>query len=206
MLVREGLASLLADAGIEVCARVIDGPALLEAVQEHHPDLAIIDVRLPPDHSDEGARAAVTLRARHPELGIMLLSQHVETDIAARLVGSGPGGFGYLLKDRVLRVEDFLDAIERVASGGTAIDRELVADLIHERHDRSGMSELTGRERDVLELIVQGRSNAAIARTLFLTPKTVESYIHSIYSKLSLAPAPDDHRRVLAVLTYLRAT
>jgi DNA-binding NarL/FixJ family response regulator len=204
-LLREGLAGLLTDSGHEVVAKVGDATALLAAVEEHEPDLAVIDVRMPPDYSDEGLVAAVRIRERHPTTGVLVLSQHIETRHSVELLGSGDG-FGYLLKDRVLDVEDFLEAAERVARGGSALDPAVVAALVTPATRDDPLRELTPREREVLGLIAEGRSNASIARRLWLTEKTVETHVRSILSKLGVAANVDDNRRVLAVLAFLRAT
>jgi DNA-binding NarL/FixJ family response regulator len=202
-LFREGLAALLADAGHEVVGRAADAPSLLEAVDATGPDLAVIDVRMPPDLTDDGARAARELRRRHPELGIVLLSQHVETRHSVELVGSGR--FGYLLKDRALDVDDFLDALRRVAAGGSALDPEVVARLLGSRREGSTAA-LTPRERDVLALMAEGRTNIGIARRLWLTERTVETHVANILGKLGLVATDEDHRRVLAVLAFLNAS
>jgi DNA-binding NarL/FixJ family response regulator len=201
-LFREGLASLLLDAGHDVVAKAADAPSLITAVNATVPDLAIVDIRMPPDHTDDGARAARVLREGHPFLGILLLSQHIETQHSVALVSSG--GFGYLLKDRVLDVDDFLDALRRVAAGGSALDPEVVGRLLtpHRRHDP--LHTLTGREREVLGLMAEGRTNLGIARRLWLTERTVETHIKNILAKLNLSTAEEDHRRVLAVLTFLK--
>jgi DNA-binding NarL/FixJ family response regulator len=204
-LLREGLAGLLTDSGHEVVAKVGDATALLAAVQEHEPDLAVIDVRMPPDYSDEGLVAAVRIRERHPTTGVLVLSQHIETRHSVELLGSG-AGFGYLLKDRVLDVEDFLEAAERVARGGSALDPAVVAALVTPASRDDPLRELTPREREVLALIAEGRSNASIARRLWLTEKTVETHVRSILLKLGVAANEDHNRRVLAVLAFLRAT
>lgn len=205
VLLREGLSGLLEDAGHHVLARVGDAESLLAVVTEHEPDLAIVDVRMPPTYQDEGMRAAATIRCDHSETAVLVLSQHVEGRHAVDLVGSG-GGFGYLLKDRVLDVDEFLEAAERVCHGGSALDPEVVTQLLApSRHDEA-LSALSPREHEVLGLMAEGRTNAGIARRLWLTEKTVESHVSSIMSKLGLALTGDDHRRVLAVLTYLRAT
>jgi DNA-binding NarL/FixJ family response regulator len=203
VLLREGLAKLLEDEGIEVAARAGDAESLLLKVRSYHPDVAIVDVRMPPTHTDEGARAAVTIRELHPEVGVLLLSQVIEATFALRLFTESPAGFGYLLKDRVLDVDDFVDALRRVARGGTAIDPAVVGQLLGRTRPDDPIATLTDRERSVMELMAEGRSNAGIGHKLFLSPKTVETHVHAIFSKLDLAPAPDDHRRVLAVLAFL---
>ena len=202
-LFREGLASLLADAGHEIVARVPDATTLMDAVRNHHPDLAIVDVRMPPDHTDYGARAAMDLRTTYPRLGILLLSQHIETTHSVHLVSTG--AFGYLLKDRVLDLDDFLDALQRIASGGSALDPEVVTRLISMNSAQEPMHTLTSRERDVLSLMAQGHTNAGIARRLFLSQRTVETHIASLLAKLGIEPATHGHRRVLAVLAFLNA-
>ncbi len=204
VLLREGLARVLSDAGFEVVAQVGDATALHTAVTLENPDVAIVDVRMPPSHTDEGVRAAERLRAERPELGILLLSQVIESRRALRLFQESPAGFGYLLKDRVLEIEDFLDAVRRVGRGGTAMDPAVVAQLLGRRASKSPLSELSPREREVLGLMAEGRSNQAICGKLFLSPKTVETHVNRILQKLGLPPAAEDHRRVLAVLTYLR--
>lgn len=203
VLLREGLAGLLEDAGHEVVARVGDAESLLAVVAEHEPNLAIVDVRMPPTYVDEGLRAAVTIRARHPETAVLILSQHVEGAYAAQLVGSG-GGFGYLLKDRVLDVDAFLEAAERVSAGGSALDPEVVRQLITPARG-TPLEKLTPRELEVLGLIAEGLTNAAIAARLWLTERTVEAHVSSILAKLDLSGV-NGHRRVLAVLAYLRST
>jgi DNA-binding NarL/FixJ family response regulator len=205
VLMREGLRSLLAGEGHDVVAQVGDADALRSAVREHEPDLAIIDVRMPPTQTDEGARAAVEIRAERPTLGLLLLSQDVETRLALTLMQEQPSGFGYLLKDRVLAIDDFLDAVARVGRGGSAIDPEVVLRLMDRRDGNDRLSELTARERELLGLIAQGHSNQAIGARLFLSQKTVDTHIHSILLKLGLAATPDHNRRVLAVLAYLGA-
>ncbi|MGH3459874.1 MAG: response regulator [Kribbellaceae bacterium] len=200
-LFREGLARLLADTGQDIVATAVDAPSLVDAVRRHRPDVAVIDVRMPPDNTDDGARAARTLRADFPDLGIVLLSQHVETRHSVELVSTG--GFGYLLKDRVLDVDDFLDALRRVAAGGSALDPEVVSRLVGSNRRDDPLASLTPRETDVLAQMAEGRTNAGIARRLYLTERTVETHVSSILTKLGLAGGPDDHRRVLAVLAYL---
>jgi DNA-binding NarL/FixJ family response regulator len=208
-LLREGMVALLQENDIEVVAQAQDGPGLLRIVDGHKPDLAICDVRLPPTFTDEGIRAALEARRRNPELAILVLSQYVEPAYSGELLASGQSGVGYLLKERVSEVRAFIDAVHRVAAGGTALDREVVSTLVRERHAKASdtaIDALTTRERETLELIAQGRSNAAIARELVVTLGAVEKHISNIFSKLDLPSTDDDHRRVIAVLTYLRAT
>ena len=207
-LLREGLVALVRERGIEVVAIAEDGPGLLRIVNAHKPDLAIVDVRLPPSFTDEGVRAAIELRARHPDTGILILSQYVEPVYTAELLAAGAAGFGYLLKERVGDVRAFVDAIERVAAGGTALDGEVVSELFRNRDgggDGGALAALTPREREVIALMAEGRTNAAIARELVVTGGAVEKHISSIFGKLDLPATDDDHRRVLAVLAYLRA-
>lgn len=201
VLFREGLARLLVDAGHEIVAKAGDAPGLVDAVHRTKPDLAIIDIRMPPDGTDDGARAARQVRADFPDLGVVLLSQHVETKHSVELVASGR--FGYLLKDRVFDVDDFLDALRRVAAGGSALDPEVVGRLLGQGKRDDPLSSLTAREREVLALMAEGRTNVGIARRLWLTDRTVETHVSSILAKLGLAAAEEDHRRVLAVLAYL---
>lgn len=206
-LLREGLVALLRENDIEVVAQAQDGPGLLRAIDGHHPDLAIVDVRLPPGHSDEGIVAAIEARRRHPELGVLVLSQYVETAYASELIGENTAGIGYLLKERVGDVRAFLDALYRVAEGGTVLDRQVVTQLLATRDPGlDGLSQLTGREREVLELMAEGRSNSAIAESLVVTAGAVEKHITNIFSKLGLPACDDDHRRVLAVLAYVRVS
>jgi serine/threonine-protein kinase PknK len=200
-LFREGLARLLADAGHEVVAKACDAPSLVAAVMAANPDLAIIDVRMPPDRTDDGARAARQVRQAYPALGIVLLSQHVETRHSVELVSTGR--FGYLLKDRVFDVDDFLESLRRVAAGVSALDPEVVSRLIGGHRGADPLSSLTAREREVLALMAEGRTNVGIARRLWLTDRTVETHVGSILAKLGLANSDEDHRRVLAVLLYL---
>ena len=199
VLLREGVAKLLEGEGFEIVGRAADAEDLLLKVRSYKPDVAIVDIRMPPTHTDEGARAAVTIREQYPEIGVLLLSQAIEAEFALRLFVESPAGFGYLLKDRIFDVDDFVDAIRRVGRGGTAVDPKVVSQLIGNARPDDRLASLTDRERTVLELMAEGRSNAGIGRKLFLSPKTVESHVHGIFSKLELAPAPDDHRRVLAV-------
>jgi DNA-binding NarL/FixJ family response regulator len=200
-LFREGLASLLTDAGHEIVGKAADAPTLVDTVKATVPDLAIVDIRMPPDHTDDGARAARTLREQHPRLGIVLLSQHLETRHSVELVAGG--GFGYLLKDRVFDVDDFLDALRRVAGGGSALDPEVVATLLGPTRRNDPLSLLTPRERQVLAQMAEGRTNAGIAQRLFLTDRTVETHVTSIMTKLDLHESATENRRVLAVLTWL---
>jgi len=206
-LLREGIVALVRERGIEVVAQAEDGPGLLRIVNGHKPDLAIVDVRLPPTFTDEGVRAAIEVRRRHPDTAILILSQYVEPVYTAELLAAGAAGCGYLLKERVGDVKAFVDAIERVAAGGTALDSEVVSELMHARLGATSddeLSALTPREREVLALMAEGRTNAAIARELVVTPGAVEKHISSIFGRLDLPTSDDDHRRVLAVLAYLR--
>jgi DNA-binding NarL/FixJ family response regulator len=205
VLLREGLAGLLEDAGHEVVGRAGDAGVLLALVGEHAPDLAVVDVRMPPDYDDEGTRAAAEIRRNHPATAVLVLSQHVETRHIVELVAEG-GGFGYLLKDRVLDVDDFLEAVRRVANGGSALDPQVVSALIGAPRRSSALDALSPREREVLSLMAEGRTNAGIAGRLWLTEKTVETHVRTILMKLDLVVSIEGHRRVLAVLTYLRAT
>ncbi|MFL5842220.1 MAG: response regulator [Thermoleophilaceae bacterium] len=201
-LLREGLTRLFADAGEEVVERVGAAGELLAAVERHVPDLIVTDVRMPPDLTDDGARAALRIRETHPGVAVLLLSQYVETRHAVALAGSG--GFGYLLKQRVLDVAEFLDAARRVARGGSALDPEVVSALVG-GHTGDALGELTPREREVLALMAEGLTNSGIAKRLWLTDRTVETHVRNVLMKLGLPAGADDHRRVLAVLTYLRA-
>jgi DNA-binding NarL/FixJ family response regulator len=204
-LLREGLVALLREHDIEVVAQVQDGPGLLRAIAGHKPDLAIVDVRLPPSFSDEGLLAAIEARRRQPGLGVLVLSQYVETAYASELIGENTAGIGYLLKERIGDVRAFLDALRSVAAGGTVLDRQVVTQLLAARRGSTdSLSRLTAREREVLELMAEGRSNTAIAETLVVTPGAVEKHITHIFGKLDLPACNDDHRRVLAVLAYLR--
>jgi DNA-binding NarL/FixJ family response regulator len=205
VLLREGIARLLVEAGFEIVGQAGTPEGLIGAVRASRPDVAIIDIRMPPTHTDEGLRAAESIRAEHgTAIGILVLSQYVETTFAMRLVADGAGGVGYLLKDRVEDLDEFADAVRRIAKGGSVIDPEIVAQLVGRRRARVPLDDLTEREREVLALMAEGRSNQAICDRLFLAPKTVEAHIANIFSKLELLPAPDDHRRVLAVLAHLR--
>jgi len=208
VLLREGLVRLLTECGHEVVAAVGDGPALVEAVVAHQPDVSIVDVRMPPSHTDEGLRAAVEARTRVPLTPILVLSQYVEVSYADDLLGtvrSGRGGVGYLLKDRVAAIDEFLDALRRVAAGGTVLDPEVVAQLLVRRRRDDPLRALTPREREVLGLMAEGRSNGAIARSLVVSDGAVEKHVRNIFTKLDLPPDASDHRRVLAVLRYLES-
>ena len=200
-LLREGITRLLQAHGCDIVAAVGDGPALLQALVSERPDVAIVDVRLPPTFTDEGLRAALIVRDRWPQVGVLVLSQWVEERYATELISGRPHGVGYLLKDRVADVAEFLDALDRVATGGSALDPEVVAQLL--ARSRHPLGELTPREREVLALMAEGRSNAAIAQTLVVGGGAVEKHINNIFTKLGLAPGDRDHRRVLAVLRYL---
>jgi DNA-binding NarL/FixJ family response regulator len=203
MLLREGLVRLLGEAGAEVVDAVGDGEELVRAVVAHRPDVAIVDVRMPPSFTDEGLRAAIEARKRVPGTAVLVLSQYVEESYAGDLLASGQGGVGYLLKDRVSDLAQLSDALERVVSGGTVLDPEVVAQLFAQRR-RDPLDRLSPREREVLGLIAEGRTNSAIARTLFITPGAVEKHITSILTKLDLHPSGEEHRRVMAVLAWLR--
>ena len=202
-LLREGLARLLTEAAIEVAATVADGDALEVAAADLQPDVAIVDIRMPPTFTHEGAQAATRIRATSPGIAILLLSQSIESRFALELARTHPTAFGYLLKDRVVDIETLIDAVQRVAAGGTVLDPDIVAHFLSRQGARDRLSQLTERERDVLALMAEGRSNRAIARALVLTEKTVETHIASIFSRLGLLPEPDDHRRVLAVRAWL---
>ena len=202
VLLREGLARLFEDGGHEVVASVGDAGGLLDVVAEQQPDLVVLDIRMPPSHTDEGARAAAELKHAHPELGVLVLSQHVETRHAVELVSLG--GFGYLLKDRVLQVAEFLSAAERVAGGGSALDPKVVASLIT-RNSHDPLDELTMREREVLELMAEGLTNAGIAKRLLLSERTIEAHVRHVLMKLDVPETDDSNRRVLAVLAHLTA-
>lgn len=204
MLLREGLIRLLTEAGCTIAEAVGDGDALVAAVEKHRPDVAVVDVRMPPSHTDEGLRAAIEARRRVPGTGVLVLSQYVEESYASDLLADGAGGAGYLLKDRVSALVELSEALERVASGGTVLDPEVVAQILARRR-RDPLDELTPREREVLGLMAEGRSNSAIARKLVITEGAVEKHISSILTKLDLPPSGDDHRRVMAVLAWLGA-
>ncbi|MFK4104766.1 response regulator [Streptomyces sp. NPDC019531] len=204
-VLRELLAQMLTERGHEVCAAVGDAEALRAAVAEHRPDVTVVDIRMPPTHTDEGLRAAIDIRERQPGTGVLLFSQYVETKYATRLLAAGSAGVGYLLKDRVANVAEFTEALTRVAAGGTALDPEVVTQLAGAGRRRNDLALLTERERDVLALMAQGRSNAAIAQTLVVSAGTVEKHIAAVFAKLGLSTSEDANRRVLAVLRYLGA-
>ncbi|HEU4348624.1 MAG TPA: response regulator transcription factor [Actinoplanes sp.] len=205
VLLREGLVRLIEENGHTVVAAVADGPTLVAAIAEHKPDVSIVDVRMPPSHTDEGLRAAVQARARVPGTPILVLSQYVEVSYADDLLADRAGAVGYLLKDRVSEVADFLDALERVAGGATVLDPEVVGQLLVRRRRNDPLRNLTPREREVLALMAEGRSNTAIARRIVVTEGAVEKHIRNIFTKLGLPPDDEQHRRVLAVLAYLQS-
>lgn len=205
VLLRDGVVRLLEDGGIDVVAAVGDGEALLEAVATHVPDLALVDVRMPPTHTDEGIRAAITIRRRHPGVAVLVLSQYVEEQYATELLLGDTAGVGYLLKDRVVDVEDFVAAVRRVATGGSAIDGEVVRQLLGRTGRSSELSRLTRREHEVLEAMAEGLSNAGIAERLVVSLGAVEKHISNLFTKLDLAPEDHAHRRVLAVLAFLES-
>lgn len=208
-VIRAGLTEILTERGHEVVAAVGNAEDLRAAVDEHHPDAAVVDVRMPPDHTDEGMRAAIAIRRDHPGTGVLVFSQYVETRHAAELLAAassrGSAGVGYLLKDRVGDVGEFVEALSRVATGGTALDPEVVTQLFRASRHTDGLGALTPREQDVLALMAEGRSNGAIASTLVISERAVEKHVANIFSKLGLAPSDADHRRVLAVLRYLES-
>lgn len=204
VLLREGLARVLGDAGFEVVRQVGDAQALLAAVEAESPDVCIVDIRMPPTHTTEGLVAAIAIRARHPGVGVLVLSQHVETHYAMQLFAGGAERSGYLLKDRISDIADVVDAVRRVAAGESVIDPQVVARLLGRRREADPLEQLTAREREVLTLMAEGRSNRAIGERLYLSPKTVEAHVSSIFSKLDIEATSDDNRRVLSVLTWLR--
>jgi DNA-binding NarL/FixJ family response regulator len=204
VLLRVGLARLLTDEGFDVVGTVHDGLSLVKAAAAVHPDVAIVDIRMPPTHTDEGLRAALEVRRTMPEVGILILSQYVEERYALELIEDNPAGVGYLLKDRVVEVDDFLAALHRIAQGGTVLDSEVVGQLLGRRRRKSPLDTLTPREREVLALLAEGRTNTSIARQLTVTDRAVEKHITNIFAKLQLPESADDHRRVLAALIHLR--
>ncbi|TDE57732.1 response regulator transcription factor [Nonomuraea mesophila] len=205
VMLREGLCMLLTSRDHEVVAAVGDGDALLAAVAQHGPDIAVIDVRMPPSHTDEGLRAAIRIRREHPDVGVLVFSQYVETRYATQLLAGGAHGVGYLLKERVADIKDFLAALDRIAAGQTVLDPEVVTQLMGASRRTETLGTLTPREREVLAMMAEGRSNHAIAAALFLSYGSVEKHVTQIFTKLGLSPSDNDHRRVLAVLHYLQA-
>jgi len=203
-LIREGVTRLLTENGVEVVAEVGDADTLLVSVRDLRPDVALVDVRMPPTYTDEGFRAAHEIRSRYPGTAVLVLSQHLEPEYALRLIDERPERAGYLMKERVGRVEQLLDALNRVATGECVVDRALVEELLARRRQVDPLEELTPREREILALIAEGRSNQGICRTLWLSPKTVETHIRGAFRKLGIREAPEDNRRVLAVLAYLK--
>ena len=205
VLLREGAVRLLTEAGIEVVAQAGDAEDLLRKVRAHKPDVAIIDVRMPPENTDDGLRAALVIREELPDVGLLLLSQYVEDRYLSELLAGGAEGVGYLLKDRIADVERLSEAVERVSAGGSVLDPEVVAQMLGRSRDENPLDALTDREREVLGLMAEGRTNRAIAGELYISERAVERHVTSIFNKLELAPTGEDHRRVLAVLTYLRS-
>lgn len=203
VLFREGIARVLGERGFEVVAQVGNADDLLNVVETLTPDVIVVDIRMPPTNTHEGLLAALQIRVTHPEIGVLVLSQYIETHYAMQLLGDRPEGAGYLLKDRVSHLSDFTEAVTRVASGGSVIDPAVVGELLGRRRTRNPIEQLSDRERDILTLMAEGRSNQAIADHLFLSAKTVEAHVSAIFSKLGLPPKHDDNRRVLAVLTFL---
>jgi DNA-binding NarL/FixJ family response regulator len=204
-LLRDGLVRMLSDHGHEIVGAVDDATGLMQLVERESPQLVVLDVRMPPTHTDEGIRAALELRARWPELGVLVLSQYVEENYASELLSGNLSGIAYVLKDRVTDVGQFLETVDRISQGGTAIDPEVVSQLLARTRRQEPLSDLSPRERDVLSLMAEGRSNAGIGAELVITPRAVEKHVKSIFQKLRLPPAPNDHRRVLAVVRYLEA-
>jgi DNA-binding NarL/FixJ family response regulator len=205
MLLREGVAMLLGEAGFDVAGQAGTAEDLIVAVGEHEPEVAIVDLRMPPTHTDEGLQAALAIRAKHPKVGVLVLSQHADIGLAMKLLDGGAEGVGYMLKDRVSDLEDFADAIRRVAAGGSALDPTIVSQLLSKRREAGPLDDVTAREREVLELMAEGRSNQGIAERLGISERGVQKHVTSIFEKLGIPAGTDDHRRVLAVLTFLRA-
>jgi DNA-binding NarL/FixJ family response regulator len=204
VLVREGVAHLLAENGVDVVAEVGDADALLASVRTEHPDVAVVDIRMPPTHTDEGVRAARAIREQHPDTAVLVLSQHLDPEYALQLVEGRPERLGYLLKERVGRIGQLLDALERLLAGECVVDRAVVDELLAHRRREDPLEQLTPREREILALMAEGRSNQGICRALWLSPKTVETHIRGAFNKLGIREAPEDNRRVLAVLAYLQ--
>jgi DNA-binding NarL/FixJ family response regulator len=205
LLVRRGIVGLLGDGGVDVAAEASDGDELLRLVDEHEPDVAIVDIRMPPTHTDEGLRAALEIRRRHPRTGIVIVSEHVEVGVATQALAGSPEGLGYLLKQRVTDIGDFVGTLRRVIAGGSALDPQVVSGLLSARRDDGPLEALTPREREVLQLAAEGLSNQAIADRMVITLRSAEKYVSSIFTKLGLPDTGSEHRRVLAVLEYLRA-
>ena len=205
VLLREGIVRLLEEHGFDVVGQAGDADDLLRKVAAHKPDVALVDIRMPPTNTDDGLRAAREIGRRHPDTSVLVLSQYLDQDYALEVLGDAASGIGYLLKDRVADVEPFADAVRRVAAGGSAVDPEVLAQLVGRARGRDPLAELSPREREVLELMAEGRSNQAIAEQLVVTERAVEKHVTRIFDKLGLTPAPEDHRRVLAVLTFLRS-
>jgi DNA-binding NarL/FixJ family response regulator len=204
VLLRESMSQALSIAGFEIVGQAGDGEQLLKLVEREEPDVALVDIRMPPTHTEEGIDAAREIRSRHPSTGVLVLSQHLQTAYALKVIEEDAGRIGYLLKDRVSNIEELTDAIRRVADGETLVDPEIVRRLVGRRREHNPLDELTEREREVLSLMAEGRSNKAISQQLFLSERTIEAHVASIFAKLGLAATPDDHRRVLAVVTFLR--
>ena len=205
VLLREGIVRLLSEKGFEVVGQAADADDLIRKVGAHHPDVAVVDIRMPPTNTDDGLQAALQIREDHPDTGVLVLSAYVEDAYAMQLVADSAEGVGYLLKDRVADVDGFADAVRRVAAGGSALDPQVVSSLLGRARGEDPLAEISPREREVLELMAEGRSNAAIAERLVITERAVEKHVTSIFGKLGLAPAAENHRRVMAVLTYLRS-
>jgi DNA-binding NarL/FixJ family response regulator len=205
MLLREGVALLLAEAGFDVVAQAGNAEDLIDAVAATSPEVAIVDLRMPPTHTDEGLKAALAIRVSHPKVGVLVLSQHADVGLAMKLLDGGAEGVGYMLKDRVAELDDFADAIRRVAAGGSALDPTIVSQLLSKRREHGPLDEITPREREVLELMAEGRSNQGIAERLDISERGVQKHVTNIMDKLGIPAGTDDHRRVLAVLTFLRA-
>jgi DNA-binding NarL/FixJ family response regulator len=205
VLIREGVVRVLDEAGFDIVAQAGDAEDLMRKVRAHAPDVAVVDIRMPPTNTDDGLRAALEIRSSAPGTGVLVLSEYVEESYALDLVGDKPAGIGYLLKHRIAEIDRFVEAVRRVGDGGSVLDPEVISHLVSRRRSDSPIDELTRREREVLELMAEGRSNHAIAEQLVVTERAVEKHVTSIFGKLDLAPAPEDHRRVLAVLTFLRS-